>query len=327
MSETILEVKNLVKWFPIVERGVILGKQIGVVHAVDDVNFAIRKGETFGLVGESGCGKTTTARCVLNLIDSTSGEVLFEGQNIFQIFRSRDKEKILDLRRKMQLVFQNVQASLNPRMKVSDILLEPFIIHDISRSEANKKVFELLHLVGLEAYHERRYPHQFSGGQRQRVAIARALALQPKFLVADEPVAMLDVSIRAQILNLLKDLQMKFGLSMLYISHDLSSVKHICDRVAIMYLGQIVEIAPADELFNNPKNPYTQALLSAIPIPDPSAVRRRIILQGEVPSAINPPRGCRFHPRCPYKKMVCESEEPEPRYVDDHHLVVCHIVE
>ena len=323
-----MEVENLVKHFPIFSRGILLKKQVGVIHAVDGISFAIRKGKTFGLVGESGCGKTTTARTILNLDSPTSGSVYLDGNDVHKIFNSKNKKEILNLRRKMQYVFQDPYASLDPRMTVADIITEPFIIHGhIPKEKRLDRLYELLGLVGLEDYHAERYPHEFSGGQRQRICIARTLAVEPQLLIADEPVASLDVSIRAQILNLLQELQQKLKMTYLYISHDLSTVKHICHRVAVMYLGKIVEIADADELFGSPKHPYTQALLSAIPIPDPETKILRIVLSGEVPSPINPPLGCRFNPRCDKKKKnLCKETEPKLIDVGNGHLVACHEV-
>lgn len=327
-SEVILEVKNLVKNYPLTSRGIFLKKEVGVVHAVDGVSFSVRKGETFGLVGESGCGKTSTARAILYLDPPTSGEIYFEGQDLIKIFKSNNPQEILKLRRKMQYVFQNPYASLDPRMTVADIITEPFVIHKhVPKEKWNDRLYELLELVGLEDYHAERYPHEFSGGQRQRICIARALAVEPRLLIADEPVASLDVSVRAQILNLLQELQRKFGMAYLYISHDLSTVKHICHKVAVMYLGKFVEIAETDELFSSPLHPYTQALLSAIPIPDPENRRSRIVLPGEVPSPINPPAGCRFHPRCVYaKEYKCMEKAPELVDVGGGHLVACNKV-
>ncbi len=319
-----VQVNNLVKYFPIYSRGVLTKKQVGQVHAVDGVSFDIRKQETFALVGESGCGKTTTARVVLNLIEPTSGEVLVDGENIFEKFKSADKAEKLKLRRKMQMIFQNPYGSLDPRMTVSDIISEPFVIHKhVPKEQRSERVYELLRLVGLEEYHAERYPHEFSGGQRQRICIARALAVEPEFIVADEPVSSLDVSIRAQILNLLADLQKSMGLSFLYISHDLSSVRQISQRVAVMYLGEIVELADTDELFDNSLHPYTQALIEAVPIPDPQIKNVKARLRGEVPSPITPPAGCRFNPRCPRAKAGCTERRPELAEVKKGHFIAC----
>ncbi|HKZ93588.1 MAG TPA: oligopeptide/dipeptide ABC transporter ATP-binding protein [Candidatus Bathyarchaeia archaeon] len=327
MSDAIIQVKHLRKWFPVFSRGVLLKKSIGVVHAVDNIDFDIRKGETFGLVGESGCGKTTVARLILNLIEPTAGEIYFQGENVYKKFKSGNNEEKLRLRRKMQLIFQNPYGSLDPRMTVFDIISEPFIIHKhVPKKEWKDRVYKLLSLVGLEEYHAERYPHEFSGGQRQRICIARALAVEPDFLIADEPVSSLDVSIRAQILNLLGDLQKEMTLTYLYISHDLSSVRQISNRVAVMYLGEIVELADTDELFDKPIHPYTQALIQAVPIPDPETKRLRIILAGEVPSPINPPKGCRFRPRCPYAKECKKEEAPKLIDAGGGHLVACHII-
>jgi oligopeptide transport system ATP-binding protein len=326
MSTTpVLEVKNLVKHFPLTSRGVLFKKQVGVVHAVDGISFSVNKGETFGLVGESGCGKTSTARAILYLDPPTSGEIYFEGKEVGEVFKSKDKEAILHLRQKMQYVFQNPYASLDPRMTVADIIMEPLVIHGhVAKEKWHDRLYELLKLVGLEEYHAERYPHEFSGGQRQRICIARALAVEPDLLIADEPVASLDVSVRAQILNLLQELQQKFKITYLYISHDLSTVRHICHRVAVMYLGKFVEIANTDELFESPLHPYTQALLSSIPIPDPDAKTRRIMLPGEVPSPINPPAGCRFEPRCTFNKdYKCVHDAPDLIDVGGGHFVAC----
>jgi oligopeptide/dipeptide ABC transporter ATP-binding protein len=297
-----------------------------MVHAVDNVNFTIRRGETFGLVGESGCGKTTAARLILNLIEPTSGEVYFLKDNVFEMFKSKDKEERLRLRRKMQLIFQNPYGSLDPRMTVYDIISEPFVIHKhVPKEKWKEKVYDLLSLVGLEEYHAERYPHEFSGGQRQRICMARAIAVEPEFIIADEPVSSLDVSIRAQILNLLGDLQKEMGLTYLYISHDLSSVRQISNTVAVMYLGEIVELSDTDDLFDKPLHPYTIALIQAVPIPDPKAKTMRIILPGEVPSPINPPSGCRFHPRCPEAMPICKEKKPEMLEISTGHLVACHL--
>jgi oligopeptide/dipeptide ABC transporter ATP-binding protein len=324
-AETVLQVNELTKHFPVFERGVILRRKLGDVHAVDQVSFSIKKNETFGLVGESGCGKTTIAKCVLYLERPTSGKIFFDGKNITEIFKKGRKAQVLALRRQMQYIFQNPYSSLDPRMTVADIITEPLEVHKhIPREQWQDRMYELLKMVGLEDYHAERYPHEFSGGQRQRVCIARALAVDPRFIAADEPVASLDVSIRAQILNLLQELQQKLGITYLYISHDLSTVRHICHRVAVMYLGKIVEIAETDELFENPLHPYTVALLSAIPIPDPKKKTHRIILPGEVPSPLNPPSACRFHPRCPRRIDICSKLEPPLLEVRPGHWLACH---
>lgn len=325
MSEKLIEVRNLVKHFPVYSRGILLKRQIGVVHAVDDISFDIYKNEALGLVGESGCGKTTTAKLILNLEAPDSGEIIYQGEDVTKVFTSGRKEQRLSLRRKMQLIFQNPYSSLDPRMTVYDIVSEPFRIHGhIPKNKWDDRVHELLEMVGLEEYHAERYPHEFSGGQRQRICIARALAVEPEFIVADEPISSLDVSIRAQILNLLSELQQRVGLTYLYISHDLSSVRQISHRVAVMYLGKIVEFADTDELFSRPIHPYTQALISAIPIPDPKKKMNRIILPGEVPSPINPPKGCRFNPRCTCTESSCRIEEPKLTDIGKGHLVACH---
>ena len=324
INASFVQVKNLVKYFPVYSRGVLTKKQVGQVYAVDGISFDINKKETFALVGESGCGKTTTARLISNLIEPTSGEVFIDGENIFEKFKKASKEEKLRLRRKMQIIFQNPYGSLDPRMTVSDIISEPFVIHNhVAKENRSERVYELLKLVGLEEYHAERYPHEFSGGQRQRICIARALAVEPEFIIADEPVSSLDVSIRAQILNLLGDLQKTMGLSFLYISHDLSSVRQISQRVAVMYLGEIVELASSDELFDNPLHPYTQALIEAVPIPDPQVKKMKAHLRGEVPSPITPPSGCRFNPRCPRATAACSQKKPELTEIKKGHFVAC----
>lgn len=315
-------VKDLVKYFPV--HGGILKRIVGWVQAVDGVSFKIKKGETLGLVGESGCGKSTIGRTILHLLEPTSGTVEFDSANVFEL---QKREKKL-MRRDMQFIFQDPYASLNPRRPISDSIMAGLNIHKIGTpAERVEMVMDILHKVGLEDYHAHRYPHEFSGGQRQRIGIARAIILQPKFIICDEPVSALDVSIQSQVLNLLQDLQEEFGLTYLFIAHNLSVVEHISDRVAVMYLGKIVELAPRAELFENPLHPYTQALMSAIPIPKPNLERERIILQGEVPSPLNPPAGCRFHPRCPVALEQCSNEEPEFHEYGVDHRVACFRVE
>ena len=318
----LLDVRNLVKHFPI--RGGLLRRTVDKVHAVDGVSFSIDAGETLGVVGESGCGKSTTGRCVLRLIEPTAGEVWFDGRNVTAL----DKRELRALARDMQIIFQDPYASLNPRMTVGAIIGEALTIHRLTktRAEYEARIVELLETVGLAADHRRRFPHEFSGGQRQRIGIARALAVSPKLVVCDEAVSALDVSIQAQVINLLEDLQARFGLTYIFIAHDLSVVEHISDRVAVMYLGRIVELASARDLYTAPRHPYTEALLSAVPIPDPRVRRRRIQLQGDVPSPIRPPPGCHFHTRCPIaKKGLCDVQTPALEQGGDGHWVACHL--
>jgi len=323
MSEVLLEVENLVKHFPV--GGGVLSRQSGVVRAVDGVSFTLRRGETLGLVGESGCGKTTTGRCILQLERPTSGRILFEGIDLAAISAA----ELRAVRRRVQVIFQDPYSSLNPRMSIGDILAEPLMVHRFFPDAAKRRerVRELLVQVGLAPQHARRYPHQLSGGQRQRVGIARALAMEPALIVCDEPVSALDVSIQAQIINLLEDLQRRLGLTYLFIAHDLSVVRHISDRVAVMYLGKIVEITDRTALYEEPRHPYTRALLSAVPIPDPAVeeTRERTVLRGEVPSALNPPPGCVFHPRCPIAVARCSAEVPALREIRPTHWSACHL--
>ena len=317
-SADLLVVEGLVKYFPV--RGGMFQRAVAWARAVDGVSFRVRQGETLGLVGESGCGKTTVGRAILRLIEPTAGEVYFDGQRVLKLHGRALK----DIRRNMQVIFQDPYASLDPRMAVGESIAEGLQVHRIGDKESRRQtMLEMLRTVGLEEYHARRYPHEFSGGQRQRIGIARALALRPRFIVADEPVSALDVSIQSQVLNLLKDLQAEYGLTYLFIAHNLSVVEHISDRVAVMYLGKIVELADRDELYRNPLHPYTQALMSAIPLPNPRARRERIILQGDVPSLLNPPSGCRFHPRCPVAMDVCGQVEPAAREVCRDHIAAC----
>ncbi len=320
MTEPLLKVQNLVKHFPIT--GGLLGREVDRVHAVDGVSFELQAGETLGVVGESGCGKSTTGRCILRLIEPTSGEVTFEGKSVTKA----SKSELRALARDMQIIFQDPYASLNPRMTVGAIVGEALIIHKLTKSSRayEDRIVQLLETVGLSADQMRRYPHEFSGGQRQRIGIARALAVSPKMIVCDEAVSALDVSIQAQVINLLEDLREQFKLTYIFIAHDLSVVEHISHRVAVMYLGRIVEIAPANRLYSQPLHPYTEALLSAVPIPDPSVKRKRIPLQGDVPSPIRPPPGCHFHTRCPIaQKGLCDVQSPPLKQSVDGHWVAC----
>jgi len=318
---SLVEVRDLKKHFPI--RKGILSRIAGQVQAVDGISFTIEKGEILGLVGESGCGKTTAGRLIVKLIEPTAGEILFEGQDIANVTGGA----LRALRRDMQIIFQDPYASLNPRMAIGEIIGEPLLIHGLAQGkEIEERVSALLRTVGMEPFYHSRYPHEFSGGQRQRIGIARALALNPKLIVCDEPVSALDVSIQAQVINLLEDLQAKFKLTYLFIAHDLSVVKHISNRVAVMYLGKIVETARTRELFDHPLHPYTEALLSAVPIPDPTVERKQIVLKGDVPSPINPPTGCHFRTRCPYAEGICRAEEPPLLELSSNHWVACHVV-
>jgi len=320
-AEPLLKVNDLKKHFAV--RGGVLSRVVDHVHAVDGVSLEVAQGETLGIVGESGCGKSTTGRCILRLIEPTSGEIWFQGRDV----RKMGGEQLRALRRDMQIIFQDPYASLNPRLTVGGIIGEALQIHNLAKNnkEIEARVVDLLETVGLRPEHMHRFPHEFSGGQRQRIGIARALAVEPKLIVCDEPVSALDVSVQAQVINLLEDLQEKFGLTYLFIAHDLSVVEHISDRVAVMYLGRVVEIATAKDLYANPKHPYTEALLSAVPIPDPKAKRKRIVLQGDVPNPIRPPSGCHFHTRCPIAVENCSKEVPHLKQTAQGHWVSCHL--
>lgn len=322
--EVLLEVRNLVKHFPI-RQGIIFSKQVGAVQAVDDVSFTVHTGETLGLVGESGCGKTTTGRLILRLIEPTSGDVIFDGKNIPTL----PKDELRELRKDMQIIFQDPYGSLNPRMTVGDIIGEPLHIHKLARGpEKEKRVRELLEVVGLSAFHARRFPHEFSGGQRQRIGIARALAVRPKLIICDEPVSALDVSIQAQVINLLQRFKQEQELTYLFIAHDLSMVRYVSDTVGVMYLGKMVEICDSEEIYRNPLHPYTRGLLAAIPVPDPGAAKERtrsVAIRGDLPSPISPPRGCRFHTRCKEVMDICRRVEPPLLTKEGDHKVACHL--
>ena len=320
-TEKLLSVRGLKKHFPI--HGGILARVIDRVHAVDGVSLDVAPGETLGLVGESGCGKSTTGRCIMRLIEPSAGEIWFQGRDVTKL----EGESLRAMRRDMQIIFQDPFASLNPRHTVGGIIGEALVIHGLAknRTEMEHRVVKLLETVGLRPEHMRRFPHEFSGGQRQRIGIARALAVEPKLIVCDEPVSALDVSIQAQVINLLEDLQEEFGLTYLFIAHDLSVVEHISDRVAVMYLGRVVEVAPSDSLYMNPLHPYTEALLSAVPIPDPKVKRKRITLEGDVPNPIRPPSGCHFHTRCPIAEARCSTEAPALKDAGGGHMVSCHL--
>jgi oligopeptide/dipeptide ABC transporter ATP-binding protein len=319
-GDPLVDVRNVKKYFPI--RAGLLQREVARVHAVDDVTFAVQAGETLGLVGESGCGKSTLGRTIVRLLEPTDGQVVFEGRDISKL----GARSLRPLRREMQMVFQDPYASLNPRKRVGSIIGTPLKIHGVEKSERRQRVQELLETVGLSPEHYNRFPHEFSGGQRQRIGVARALALRPRLIVADEPVSALDVSIQSQMLNLLDDLQKEFSLTYIFIAHDLGVVRHVSNRIAVMYLGKLVELSPAEDLYQRPIMPYTEALLSAVPIPDPdlSHARERIVLEGDVPSPINPPSGCRFHPRCRYMTDICREVEPPLANYGNGHFAACH---
>ena len=320
-AEDLVEVQHLVKYFPV--RAGLMQRVVNWVKAVDDVSFTVKRGETLGMVGESGCGKTTIGRSMLRLVEPTSGSVHYDDKDVLKL---RGNE-LKDVRRHMQIIFQDPYASLDPRVPIGESVMEGLHIHNIgTRQERYDLMIDTLRKVGLEDYHARRYPHEFSGGQRQRIGIARALALRPNFIICDEPVSALDVSIQSQVLNILKDLQKEFGLTYLFIAHNLSVVEHISDRVAVMYLGKMVELASREDLFKQPLHPYTKALMTAIPIPDPRLKREREVLKGDVPSPLNPPKGCRFHPRCPIAEKICSEQEPEFREAAPMHWVACWMV-
>ncbi|WII36665.1 ABC transporter ATP-binding protein [Paenibacillus thiaminolyticus] len=321
MSEALIEVHRLKKYYPV--RAGLFNRTVNHVKAVDDISFSIYPGETFGLVGESGSGKSTAGRAILRLTDKTAGDVRYQGTDIHQLSRTDMRR----LRPELQFIFQDPYSSLNPRMRIGDAIGEALLQHGLSaKEELRDRVEDILSVCGMAAYHYDRYPHEFSGGQRQRIGIARAIILQPRFIVADEPVSALDVSIQAQIINLFRQLQEERGLTYLFISHDLSVVEHVCSRIGVMYLGSLIELAPRDELFRQPLHPYTQALLSAIPIPDPKRKRSRIVLRGDIPSPVNPPSGCKFHTRCPAAKDICRQETPLFREVGSQHYAACHLI-